>query len=1049
MRTILLNISDIHYGSDTPENEGLVISAFLKDVKEQTSKLEYDEIYVILGGDLVFAASEKSYSGFDKDIIQKLMSILGIKRDHFIFVPGNHDLNRQFIKEVEESFQPIFNAKYEEGKFNDLIRKEAQKDTVFGKFKDFLNYSVNTMGRNESVLTGAVYNINDQWSIHTLNSAILSVGGYNGWEDNNRMGVDTRILHANLKADSHPHKILLMHHPEYFCMDWVKHELKKLYASDFDLVLTGHTHDQDLFCQQVKRSAYIHCEAPQLYTDKYDDVLGYNFIEITDSVVSRVIYREWFEKRNKFRAGSAFVDDESGIESFESEKFENATPPVDDRIKILREMKLRTLMEAFVGQPYIWVERYLSDDRLDQMFKLEKSTMFTETDIINNAENIRIVAPSQYGLTCYGVHFLITLWETKHEFGIYVDADNVRTKKFEALVDGELEMFAKQKADTKWIVVDNWRPYKKDQNGISKYIQQEFPNAHVILMSPFNEHNFGTHLNTAEILPISRTLYLTPLKHEQERLIVDEYNKLKFIDESDAILNKLDEDLRDFNLHRTPFSCCTLLTVFKDSFDRNPVNRTSVLENLLNIIFDNTKLPTYKSSNPDVKDCEFCMGYFCAQIIDHEYYIFSRDFFYSKIREFCDKKKTEININQLFDILCYNRIIIEENGQYTFRFTFWVYYFVASWMHVDSEYAEKMLDNQNYQHYPEVLEFYTGKDRKRQDAVMKVTEDLKIAATNVQQKLGIAADKNPFAFLRFKNDKSQTEKIIQEIEATVKESNLPQSIKDQVADLAYNPRAAFHQDISKVYSDFSVGYLVNIISIASKVLRNSDHLDADVKLNLLGEITNGLKVFSNIIYLVSHLFAKQGFIELPEYGLKLTEAFNKYEEDEKRIQIIVTIPYNLMMMFKEDLYSRKLSPVYLEKFKTVKDKVEKHLLAAFIVYKQPEGWEPVIKSYLEFIGRDSYYLGTITDLMYEVYYWGDLDTPDRMRMSNLIKSALYKADHGVLPPSLASINRSRLKMVEDVNKLTEATVEVPTNVSLDEPDDVCDKANDSTTDTDE
>ena len=83
-------------------------------------------------------------------------------------------------------------------------------------------------------------------------------------------------------------------------------------------------------------------------------------------------------------------------------------------------------------------------------------------------------------------------------------------------------------------------------------------------MSQYHEVNFGEHLNVVEKLPISKTLYLTPLKHEQERLIVDEYNKDKFIDESDAIVNKLDEDLKNFNLHRTPYSCVTLLTVFKD-----------------------------------------------------------------------------------------------------------------------------------------------------------------------------------------------------------------------------------------------------------------------------------------------------------------------------------------------------------------------------------------------------------------------------------------------------------------------------------------------------
>ena len=63
MKTIILNISDIHYGSEASENEGLVLSAFIKDVEEQTAKMVYDDIFVVIGGDLVFAASDKSYDG--------------------------------------------------------------------------------------------------------------------------------------------------------------------------------------------------------------------------------------------------------------------------------------------------------------------------------------------------------------------------------------------------------------------------------------------------------------------------------------------------------------------------------------------------------------------------------------------------------------------------------------------------------------------------------------------------------------------------------------------------------------------------------------------------------------------------------------------------------------------------------------------------------------------------------------------------------------------------------------------------------------------------
>ena len=147
MKTLLLNISDIHVLSqDEPENEGLVLGKFIVDVEEQKKKFEYDDVYVLISGDLVFAASDESYSEFDKEIVQELMRIFKIDRTHFIIAPGNHDVVQNSVKNVEDSFLPIFNSKYNEGKFNDLLRKDAQKGIVFGKFDPFLTYLKNSMG---------------------------------------------------------------------------------------------------------------------------------------------------------------------------------------------------------------------------------------------------------------------------------------------------------------------------------------------------------------------------------------------------------------------------------------------------------------------------------------------------------------------------------------------------------------------------------------------------------------------------------------------------------------------------------------------------------------------------------------------------------------------------------------------------------------------------------------------------------------------------------------------------------------------------------------
>ena len=1006
MKLLLLNISDIHIGSQMkPENEGLVLRRFIEDVEEQVKRLTYDDVFVLVGGDLVYAASDESYNKFDEAVVAKLIKILNVDRSHFIFVPGNHDVNQNAVGEVEESFLSIVNAKCDEDKFNDLLGKSAQKSILFDKFVAYDKYVKSATGNSDLSLTANVFSLDDIWSIHTLNTAILSCGAYKNIDDQGHLGVDTRSLHAQLAEDKHPKKILLMHHPEYFCMDWVQHELRKLYKSDYALVLSGHTHNQEFY--NDCREGYLRLEAPQLFTDKHDDILGYNFIEIDGENITRIIYREWSEKRNKFRIGTDFVEDDEaqGILSFLKEDNHPIHVSDVDRIAILMQERLTREMQSYDGQPYIWVDRYLSEDRLDHVFKMQGSTLYSEIDIIKLEENIHVVAPSQYGLTCYGSHFLLTLWENQHEFGIKVDADGVRVKKFEKMVESELEHYGMTKSDVKWIVIDNWKPFKKDQKGISAYIKQEFPDVHLLLTTVYHEREFVEGKSFEDTVIESLTLYLTPIKRAQERLIVDAYNKVKFIDDSEEVLNKLDEDIKNFNMHRSPHSCITLLTVFKDSFDRNPVNRTDVLENILSIIFDNTRLPNYRTNKPDAKDCNFCMGYFCSTLINDNIHFFERDYFIKTIRGFCKKMDYDIDVDQLFDILCYNKIIVEDLGTYKFHFTFWVYYFAASWMIADEEYAAEMLKDQKYIHYPEVLEFYTGKDRRRKNAVETLIRDLYLTSQSVQAKSGIRLKDDPFAFLRFNQSKEQQDAIIERVETDVQLSNLPQSVKDRTVDLNYNPSAAFHQDIFKVYSEFSVGYLVNIIRIGSKVLRNSDQVDADSKQKLLLELASAMKVLSNIIYLVSPLFAKQGYIQLSDFGFKLSKEFFDVEDKERTIRILVTIPYNLTMMFKEDIFSSKLSPVFISSLGIEKDKVKRHLLASLLVYKQPEGWAKALMDYMDSIGENSYYLGTLLELMIGVLQVGDLDDSEQMRMKNLIKAAIYKNNNGRLPATLGEFNQ--------------------------------------------
>ena len=113
-------------------------------------------------------------------------------------------------------------------------------------------------------------------------------------------------------------------------------------------------------------------------------------------------------------------------------------------------------------------------------------------------------------------------------------------------------------------------------------------------------------------------------------------------------------------------------------------------------------------------------------------------------------------------------------------------------------------------------------------------------------------------------------------------------------------------------------------------------------------------------------------------------------------------------MFKEDIFSSKLSPVFISALSAEKDKVKRHLLASLLVYKQPEEWNNALTNYMDTIGANSYYLGTLLELMIGVLQQGELDESEQLRLRSLIRIALFKNNNGRLPSSSGELRQIAL-----------------------------------------
>lgn len=1002
MKTLLVYFSDIHLTGKEPENEGAVINAFCEDIKRQLMSLQYKDVYVLIGGDLVQAADDAaSYYAFHDKILSKLIAF-GVEREKIICVPGNHDCQRKWIIDNRETYAPVVNQKFTESRFDDMINS-PQGELFLEKFANYSQFVEQYLPNSRYNIVGYPIEINEEWSLYCLNSALTSFAGYE-WneyahlkDDERRLNVDTRNLNDWVQKNT-KRKILLMHHPLSFLTDWADDELTKLLRTEFDLLLTGHTHRQNVLCNQVKGESYVWCQAPQLYTDKTDK-LGYCFIELENDYVDRIIYREWFPSRNTFKKGLDFTDGDEGVV-----EISNNNQRVKDPIRLMLEERFRNTMAVYGDESLLWVDRYFSLNRFDRAFTFNKKDLYSEDDIMQAGKSLKIVTPAQYGLTSFGWHFLLRLWKEKGVFGLFLDCRTLKVNRIEKGVEKQLSTFGVKKECVGWIVFDNWDLNNKEAKQILTYMKEEFASVPLLILCPMLEKSFIENENISLFEFSIATIFMAPMQLGQLRNMVAVYNKKRRIGEEEIVLKRLNDDIQNFNMHRTPLNCISLLEVFSSSFDENPVNRTAMIERLLRIIFENEEVTSYRSL-PDVKDCEFVIGYYCEQMIRYEQYYFGSKHFYDKISDFCKQQKITLDIHYLFTILLHNQIICQyDNDLYGFRFSFWVYYFAAMRMTKSEDFANFILEKENYAHYPEILEFYTGSDRTRNDAATVVMEDIKKVASKVHDMVGLPDKMNPLQMLRLDVSDEQAAKVIDKLDDELKQTKLPTNIKDALDDSTYNPSMPFHQDVRKVWENYSVNYLQEMIEIASKVLRNSDYIYPETKVNLLNAITEAWLNTIRVVYLMAPALAMEGQAGYDDFRLQLDDTFNKDTKDKKKllIDIMSNIPHNVVSWYKDSIYSSKLADLLYEKIENETNPVIKHILVNLIVFEQPDRWENVVRKYLDKSDKHSFYFGDTLSTLRIMYSKGAMSDANIARTKNLIFLAYTKlaSKDGRMTPGL-------------------------------------------------
>ncbi|WP_300179150.1 serine protease [uncultured Aliivibrio sp.] len=656
------------------------------------------------------------------------------------------------------------------------------------------------------------------------------------------------------------------------------------------------------------------------------------------------------------------------------------------------ENSFNSSLSCYSKQNKTWIEpKLFSNEELPTISPC-RGTMTEVKDIISSPSSMVIQSRQQFGLTSLAKYLVKKAWEYKdRSFWLYLDVNDINRhkKSTEKYINRQLASLKLTKSDVECVIIDEVSLNILDIDKIIKVINDIFIDKSIILMLSKADNPIEHGSIDFNKIRHFKENHLWSLTQNDIRQIVQAYNSNnKFIASDDIVINRLTKDLEVLNIPRTPLNCLTFLKIYEFEFDESPVNRTEMIKRVLFLLFNVDNIPKYKT-RPDLKDVEYILGYFCENIIRTHEYNFSRDTFLNDMSLFCKDSEIDLDINVIFDILYSNNIIIQRNNMFCFKFTYWVFYFSAHRMLHNEDFCKFILNNLNYITYPEIIEYYTGIDRNRENALRVLISDLKKTKSIVNDKCNLPDNFNIYNLMHWTPSEKSLEHVQQVLTSGAMGSKLPDEIKDSYADQSYNHARPLSQNVNKILEEYSLLRLMKCMQSSSKALRNSDYATPKLRHELLTEILNSWVLLINVLIIFAPSMSQSKRIMVDGACFALGDDFTGTVK-EIFGRLLPEIPSNVVSWFQDDIFSQKMGSLLYKNALKHDDDLIIHTLALLIIRKRPNNWEEHISQYIDKLNKNSYYLLSIFEELNEQYQYSFTSTENLENMAILIKKSMAK-----------------------------------------------------------
>lgn len=304
-----LHLSDWHQHGKLL-SRGDTVRQLIDEIKRRREVVSPDlsEIdFIVFTGDLAFSGKPDEYEAAASQLLDPILDATGVSKESLFIVPGNHDVEREYI--------------LEKGLLQELVDREAVHTTLsdhrrlaqlLETQRSFRAFIQRYLGEDQWKAPcwgwGRVFQVKGQTvGIAGINSAWLA--GYHlnaeGKVDDERHLIigETQARQALEGVADATIRIAMLHHPFDWLVSFENRAIKRMLMQHCHIILTGHTHMQDVCEIRDPNGAAVFIPAGSAY-DQFQDLEytnSYNFVQIDlSSGKGRVFGRRWSERRQKF-----------------------------------------------------------------------------------------------------------------------------------------------------------------------------------------------------------------------------------------------------------------------------------------------------------------------------------------------------------------------------------------------------------------------------------------------------------------------------------------------------------------------------------------------------------------------------------------------------------------------------------------------------------------------------------------------------------------------------------------------------------------------------